>query len=49
MADRTKDTFMHDYDLVVGPVANDRVYATLALFEAEQLSVEETLHRLSMF
>jgi len=49
MANRTKDAFMHDYDLVAGPVANDRVYATLALFEAEQLSVEETLHRLKTY
>lgn len=49
MANRTDDTFMHDYDLVAGPVANDRVYATLALFEAEQLSVEETLHRLKTY
>jgi hypothetical protein len=49
MANRTKDTFLHDYDLVIGPVANDRVYATLALFEAEQLSVEETLHRLKTY
>lgn len=49
MANRANDTFMHDYDLVAGPVANDRVYATLALFEAEQLSVEETLHRLKTY
>lgn len=33
MRNRTIRGFSHDYDLVCGPVANDRVYAAFALFE----------------
>ena len=33
MKNRTKKGFVHDYDLVYGPVANDRVYAAFALYE----------------
>ncbi len=30
---RTVRGFSHDYDIVYGPVANDRVYAAFALYE----------------
>lgn len=30
---RTIPKFTHDYDIIYGPVANDRVYAAFALFE----------------
>ena len=30
--------FAHDYDLVYGPVANDRVYAAFALYEEGMLN-----------
>ena len=30
---RTVPKFTHDYDIVYGPVANDKVYAAFALFE----------------
>lgn len=33
MANRTDKKFSHDYDIVYGPVANDRVYAAFALYE----------------
>lgn len=33
MANRTQKGFEHDYDLVCGPVANDKVYACFALYE----------------
>lgn len=36
------------YDIVVGPVANDDVYTTIALYLEEQLSKEETLARLKI-
>ncbi len=49
MSNRTNRAFNHDYDLVAGPVANDRVYATLTLFETDQLSIEETVHRLKTY
>ena len=39
----------HGYDIVSGPVANDRVYATLTLFEVGQLDVEETIRRLKTY
>ena len=33
MNNRTKKSFIHDYDIVYGPVANDKVYAAFALYE----------------
>lgn len=33
MNNRTKKSFAHDYDIVYGPVANDKVYAAFALYE----------------
>ena len=34
MANRTQRGFVHDYDVVYGPVANDKVYAAFSLYEA---------------
>lgn len=34
MANRTQPDFRHTHDLVSGPVANDKVYAAFALYEA---------------
>ena len=45
---RNKD-FTHDYDIVFGPVANDRVYTTITLYEEELLDKAETLARLKTF
>ena len=36
------------YDVIIGPVADDNVYATLALYMSEQLTKEETLARLKI-
>ena len=33
MRNRTQKDFKHDYDIIYGPVANDRVYAAFALYE----------------
>ena len=33
MKNRTIRDFQHNYDIVYGPVANDRVYAAFALYE----------------
>ena len=33
MKNRTQKGFTHSYDIVYGPVANDRVYAAFALYE----------------
>ena len=34
MSNRMDRAFIHDYDIVKGPVANDRVYAAFAIYEA---------------
>lgn len=44
MANRMNPDYQHDYDIVKGPVANDRVYAQFALYEAELID-EDTLIR----
>jgi len=36
------------YDLIIGPVANDDVYATLIVYEQGILNVEQTLEALKM-
>lgn len=36
----------HDFDIVYGPVANDRVYATITLFESGVLTAEATIAQL---
>lgn len=33
MKNRTQKGYVHEYDLVYGPVANDKVYAAFALYE----------------
>jgi len=38
----------HEYDIVMGPVANDNVYATIQLFETGLLSEAETIIRLKV-
>ena len=38
----------HGYDIVMGPVANDNVYATIQLYETGLLSETETIIRLKV-
>lgn len=38
----------HPYEVVFGAVANDKVYATISLFESDVLTVEETIARLKV-
>ena len=45
-ANRRVATYEHGFDLVFGPVANDQVYASLALFEDGQIGTEELVRRL---
>ena len=40
MANRTQRNFAHDYDVVYGPVANDRVYLQFGLYEAGAISID---------
>lgn len=40
------DISQHNYDIVIAPVANDTLYATLSLYEAGLLNKDETIIRL---
>ena len=41
--------FSHDYDVVMGPVANDNVYETLTLFEDGIITKAEAIARLKTY
>lgn len=41
--------FDHDYDLVIGPVANDRVYTQFSLFEGGIISVDTLIAELKTY
>lgn len=49
MNNRTKKDFTHNYDIVYGPVANDRVYAAFALFEGGVLDKESLIAELKTY
>lgn len=49
MKNRTQRDFNHDYDIVYGPVANDRVYAAFALFEGGVLNKQELIAELKTY
>lgn len=49
MANRTKRGFTHDYDIVYGPVANDRVYLQFGLYESGAIGVESLIRELKTY
>ena len=49
MNNRIKKEFSHDFDIVYGPVANDRVYAAFALYEGGVLNKEELIKELKTY
>jgi hypothetical protein len=49
MKNRTDRHFTHDYDVVYGPVANDRVYAAFALYEGGLLSKQNLIAELKTY
>lgn len=49
MANRTQKDFTHAYDIVYGPVANDRVYLQFGLYEAGAISIETLIHELKTY
>ncbi len=49
LANRLQKDFRHDYDIVYGPVANDRVYAAFSLFEAGIINRQELLVELRVY
>ena len=46
---RMNPHFEHDWDVVYGPVADDRVFAAFALYESGILSREETIRELKTY
>lgn len=49
MNNRTNKSFSHNYDIVYGPVANDRVYAAFALYEGGVLNKSELIQELKTY
>jgi len=49
MANRHTRGFSHDFDVVIGPVANDKVFTTLTLFEAGVLDKVQTILQLKTY
>lgn len=49
MQNRTQKGFTHDYDIVYGPVANDRVYAAFALYEGGLLDKQSLISELKTY
>lgn len=49
LLNRTVKNFTHDYDIVCGPVANDRVYAAFALYEGGLLNKQQLIAELKTY
>ncbi len=49
MQNRTQKGFSHSYDIVYGPVANDRVYAAFALYEGGFLNKQSLIAELKTY
>lgn len=49
MKNRLDKNYAHEYDIVWGPVANDRVYAAFALFEQDILDTDSLIKELRTY
>lgn len=49
MANHMDKDFEHHHDIVIGPVANDRVYAAFALYEGGLLNKTELINELKTY
>ncbi len=49
MKNRTQKGFVHEFDIVYGPVANDRVYAAFALFEGGLIDKQTLIRELKTY
>ena len=49
MRNRQDETFTHDFDIVYGPVANDRVYLQFGLYEQGFISKATLLAELKVY
>ena len=47
-ANRRNPSFEHEFDLIFGPVANDQVYASFALYESDLIDFTELINRLKV-
>lgn len=43
-----RKSILHNYDIVFGPVADDKIYTTITLYESQVLTAEETVARLKV-
>ena len=49
MLNRTQNGFTHTFDIVYGPVANDRVYAAFALYEGGLINKQQLIAELKTY
>ena len=49
MKNRTDKNFFHEFDVVYGPVANDKVYAAFALYEGGIISKQTLISELKAY
>ena len=49
MRNRTERNFVHDYDIVYGPVADDSVYTQFTLYEGGIISLPTLIHELKTY
>lgn len=49
MNNRTNKDFKHDFDIVYGPVANDKVYAAFALYEGGIIDKQNLISELKAY
>ena len=49
MKNRTQKGYVHEYDLVYGPVANDKVYAAFALYEGGLIDKKTLISELKTY
>ena len=49
LANRMMEGYSHDYDIVIGPVADDKVYTQFSLFEGGVISKETLIRELKTY
>lgn len=49
LANRMQEYFTHDYDIVIGPVADDKVYTQFSLFEMGLISKKDLINNLMTY
>lgn len=49
LSNRMVDDYTHDYDIVIGPVADDKVYTQFSLFEMGVIGKEDLINNLMTY